>query len=68
MRPVADHPGVWQCTKHGIFATVVPHEQADEIERGDPYQMHDGAEGIASRTGDERPGGVILYYRPRPGA
>lgn len=64
MRPVEGYPGVWVCTKHDLYAAVVPKERADEIERGDPYEMHDGQQGFASRTGDERPGGVILYYRP----
>jgi len=63
MRPVEGYPGVWVCTKHDLFATVVPKDVADGIERGDPYTMHDGAQGFASRTGDERLGGIILYYR-----
>jgi hypothetical protein len=25
--------------------------------------MHDGSEGVASRHGDERPNGVVIYYR-----
>jgi hypothetical protein len=25
--------------------------------------MHDGSAGVSSRVGDERPNGVILYYR-----
>jgi hypothetical protein len=65
MRPVEGHPGVWECSKHGLFATVVSKERADEIERGDPFPMHDGGEGIAGRTGDERPGGLIIYYRQK---
>jgi hypothetical protein len=65
MRPVEGHPGVWECTKHGLFATVLPKEKIDEIERGDPFPMHDGGEGIAGRTGDERPGGLIFYYRAK---
>lgn len=64
MRPVEGFPGVWTCSKHDLFATVVPKEQADTIERGDPFTMHDGTDGVASRAGDERPGGMILYYRP----
>jgi hypothetical protein len=67
MRPVDRYPGVWHCVKHDIYATVIPEDQAETIERGDPYTMHDGSPGIASRTGDERPGGVILYYRPEIG-
>jgi hypothetical protein len=65
MRPLEDHFGVWVCTKHDLYATVISKEQADAIERGDPFPMPDGSEGVASRTGDERPNGVILYYRPK---
>ncbi|HET8523087.1 MAG TPA: hypothetical protein VFL82_07635 [Thermomicrobiales bacterium] len=65
MRPVEGYPGVWTCARHGLFATIVPKETADDIERGEPFTMHDGSEGIASRTGDERQGGVLLYYRPK---
>ncbi|MGH2561382.1 MAG: hypothetical protein ACRDJH_20140 [Thermomicrobiales bacterium] len=67
MRPVEGHPGVWTCSRHDLFATIVPKEQADEIERGDPFPMHDGGEGSASRTGDERHGGILLYYRSKNG-
>jgi hypothetical protein len=65
MRPVAGYPGVWECPRHGLFAQVIAKEQADEIERGEPFTMHDGTEGVASRTGDERHGGILLYYRPK---
>jgi hypothetical protein len=67
MRPVEGYPGVWQCQKHDLFATVVTEEDAARIERGDSYTMHDGTAGTASRTGDDRPGGIILYYRPEIG-
>ena len=63
MRPLDGFPGVWVCAKHGLFATVLPEEEAEAIERGDPFPMHDGADGIAGRTGDDRPGGVVFYYR-----
>lgn len=65
MKPVEGYPGVWECAKHGIFATVLPEAEAESIERGEAYVMHNGAEGIAGRTGDERPGGVIFYYRAK---
>jgi len=67
MRPVAGYPGVWECTRHGLFAQVIPKEQAETIERGDPFPMHDGTEGVANRTGDERQSGILLYYRPKEG-
>lgn len=63
MRPVEGYTGVWTCAKHDLFATVITKEQADGLERGDPFPMHDGRPGVASRTGDERLGGIVLYYR-----
>ncbi len=63
MKPIADAPGVWECPRHDLFAQVVPKATADSLDRGDPYPMHDGNAGIVVRQGDERPGGVILYYR-----
>ncbi len=63
MRPVDGHPGVWVCAKHGLYATVLPEAEAGAIERGDPFPMHDRTDGIAGRTGDDRPGGVVFYYR-----
>ena len=48
-----------------VAETVAYARLADEIERGDPFPMHDGTDGVASRTGDERPGGVIQYYYPK---
>jgi hypothetical protein len=65
MKPVEGYPGVWECSKHGIFATVLPEGEAESIERGAPYTMHDGSDGVAGRTGDERPGRVIFYYRAK---
>ena len=67
MRPVDGYPGVWVCSRHGLFARVVDQETAESVERGDPFPMHDGTAGIAGRTGDERGGGLILYYRPNDG-
>ncbi|MBA2277657.1 MAG: hypothetical protein H0W06_07810 [Chloroflexia bacterium] len=63
MRPLDGYDGVWVCARHEIFATVVPQETADALERGDAYTMQDGLAGIVVRQGDERPGGVLLYYR-----
>lgn len=67
MRPVEGHPGVWECTKHGLYAAIVEKTMAEALERGDAYTMHDGRPGQASRTGDERQGGIILYYRAAEG-
>ena len=64
MRPLDGFPGVWYCPKHELYATVLAEEAADQIERGAPYPMHDGKIGVAGHTGDERPGGIVFYYRP----
>ena len=64
MKPLDGHPGVWECPRHDLFAQVVPKETADALERGDPFPMHDGAQGVVVRHGDERQGGILLYYRP----
>ena len=63
MRPLAEHPGVWECPRHDLFAQVVPRETADGLDRGDPFPMHDGSQGVVVRHGDDRQGGVLLYYR-----
>lgn len=65
MRPVEGYDHVWVCGRHGIFARIMPEDEANALERGDAIPMHDGGEGVVVRQGDERPGGVILYYRPK---
>ncbi len=64
MKPVADVAGVWECSKHDMFASVVEKSVAETLERGDPFPMHDGNPGVVVRAGDERGGGVLVYYRP----
>jgi hypothetical protein len=63
MKPLAGYPGVWECPRHDLFATIVPEDTAAALDRGDPYPMHDERTGVVVRQGDERGGGVILYYR-----
>ncbi|MDQ3045195.1 MAG: hypothetical protein M3R06_08610, partial [Chloroflexota bacterium] len=63
MRPVEGQPGVWVCERHGLFARVEEPEKAAALERGDPMPLHDGGAGVMVRSGDERAGGVLLYYR-----
>jgi hypothetical protein len=65
MRPVEGYPGVWSCAKHDLFATVLPEDEAAKYERGDDFPMHDGRTGVAGRTGDDRPGGIVFYYRAK---
>jgi len=64
MKPVEGESGVWECPRHDLFARVVEPGVAGELERGDPFVMHDGRAGVVVRAGDERGGGVLLYYRP----
>ena len=63
MKPLEGHPGIWVCPRHDIFATIVPQEEVDKLERGDAYPLPDGGAGVVVRHGDERGGGIILYYR-----
>ena len=63
MKPVEGQSAVWECSRHDMFATIVDKERADTLDRGDPFPMHDGRESVVVRHGDERGGGVLLYYR-----
>jgi hypothetical protein len=63
MRPVDGYDHVWVCQRHSIFARLVDEATASALERGDAYPMHDGGDGLVVRHGDERQGGIILYYR-----
>jgi hypothetical protein len=65
MRPVEGYDNVWVCNRHSMFATLVGKEAAGQLERSDPYTMHDEGEGIVMGFGDERQGGVLLYYRAK---
>lgn len=65
MKPLVDYSGVWECPRHDLFAQIVPKETADELERGDPFELHSGGEGVVVRHGDERLGGILLYYRAK---
>ena len=63
MKPLEGHPGIWECPRHDMYATIVPQAEADKLERGDAYPLPDGSSGVVVRHGDERGGGIILYYR-----
>ncbi len=63
MRPVEGYDNVWLCDRHSMFATLMDKDTAEEFERGDEYIMHDGSEGVVVGLGDERQGGILLYYR-----
>lgn len=67
MKPVAGETGVWACDRHDLFARLVDKATADGLERGDAVEMHDGTPGVVVSAGDERQGGVLLYYRPQGG-
>ena len=65
MRPVDGVDNVWSCGRHSMFAQLLEKETAVALERGDPFTMHDGGEGLVVSLGDERQGGVLLYYRAK---
>ena len=67
MKPLDGFAGVWECPRHDLYARVVETAVAAELERGDAFAMHDGRPGVVVRAGDERGGGVLLYYRPEEG-
>jgi hypothetical protein len=48
-----------------MFAQLVDKTTAESFERGDAYPTPDGGEGVVVGTGDERAGGIILYYRTK---
>jgi hypothetical protein len=56
---------VWACAKHSMFAQLVEKEIAEALQRGDDYVMHDGETGRVEGHGDERQGGVLIYYRAK---
>ncbi|MCC6314898.1 MAG: hypothetical protein IT337_12890 [Thermomicrobiales bacterium] len=63
MKPVEDYPGVWECSRHDMFARILDDEAAAALNRGDVFPMHDGRQGVIVRHGDERGGGTLVYYR-----
>ena len=63
MKPLDSHPGVWECPRHELFATIVEPDRAETLNRGEEFPMHDGSTGEVVRIGDERGGGVVVYYR-----
>jgi hypothetical protein len=65
MKPVAGAEQTWFCDRHSMYATLVSKTDAEAFERGDSYPTPDGADGVIVGLGDERPGGVILYFRAK---
>jgi hypothetical protein len=65
MRPVEGQEQTWNCSRHSMFAKLVDKATAESLERGDSYPTPDGEDGLIVGLGDERPGGVILYYRSK---
>jgi hypothetical protein len=64
-RPVEGQEHLWYCSRHSIYAQLVDKEVADAYARGDDYAMPTGGAGIVVQHGDERQGGVILYFREK---
>ncbi len=65
MKPVEGYEHVWVCDRHSIFAKLVEKDAASSIKRNDEIALHDGGEGLVTGIGDERQGGVIVYYRAK---
>jgi len=65
MRPVGGHEFLWHCSRHSMYAQVIDKETAAGYERGDDYPMPTGGDGIIMGFGDERQGGLILYFREK---
>jgi hypothetical protein len=63
MRPVEGQEYLWYCTKHGMYAQLVEKDEADGAERGSTRELPNGVSAVVMGTGDERPGGSILYLR-----
>jgi hypothetical protein len=63
MRPVDGQEHLWYCSKHAMYATLVDKADADGAERGSERDLPHGGTGVVMGTGDERPGGVVLYLR-----
>ena len=69
MRPLDGSPGVWFCSRHNLYATVVEPGVAAGLDRNDPFPvpLPDGSPAIVVRHGDDRLGGVLIYYRAADG-
>ena len=65
MRPVEGADHVWFCARHSIYAQLVDMETAEAAERGEPWTHYDPVEGVVVRQGDERQGGMIVYFRQK---
>lgn len=65
MRPLEGVEHVWHCDRHLMFAQLVDKETAASYERGDPYVMLDGSDGLFVGHGDERQGGELIYFRAK---
>lgn len=65
MRPVEGHDHLWYCSRHSMYAQLVDKETAGGYERGDEHLNPAGDTGIVMGFGDERQGGVILYFRDK---
>ncbi len=63
MRPVAGADHIWYCSRHSMYAQLVDTETAEAAERGEPWTHFAGVDGVVVRPCDERPGGMIVYFR-----
>jgi hypothetical protein len=65
MRPVEGADHVWFCNRHSIYAQLVDTGTAEAVERGDAWNHYDAVDGLVVRLGDERQGGMIVYFREK---
>lgn len=65
MKALPGHDLVWSCDRHSLFAQLIVADIAAGLKRNDDFTMHDGTEGIVTGIGDERGGGVLIYYRAK---
>ena len=65
MRPVEGADHVWFCSKHAIYAQLVPTSIAEAVDRGDDWTHYADVDGLVVRLGDVRQGGQIVYFRAK---
>lgn len=65
MRPIEGHDHLWFCDRHSMYAQLVDKDTAAEFARGDEYPIPSGGDGVVVQHGDERQGGIVLYFREK---
>jgi len=65
MKALDGYDLTWACDRHSLFARLLETETASSLKRADAIDMHDGSDGIVTGIGDERGGGILVYYRAK---